>query len=99
MGGMPWCALWDLILSSRGFIGTKWIIQDGNYKGKSKVSRHEDKKRIKNPRVEKDKIVLVVNQAWNASFALLESTRKQLQHKDGTHLPLIYLTILRFMEQ
>ena len=72
------CPIWDLILASRGFIRTKQIIQDGNYKGKSKVSRHKDKKNIKNPPVEKDKIVLLVNQAWNASFARVEYNKKAI---------------------
>ena len=38
-------------------------------KAKAKLGDMKIKQCIKNPHVEKDKIVLVVNQAWNASFA------------------------------
>ena len=57
--------------------------QNGSYKmaitkAKAKLVDMKIKKCIKNPRVEKDEIVLVVNQAWNASFARVEYNKKAI---------------------
>ena len=57
--------------------------QNGSYKmaimkAKAKLGDMKIKQCIKNPHVEKDKIVLVVNQAWNASFARVEYNKKAI---------------------
>ena len=47
-------------------------------KAKVKLVDMKIKKCIKNPCVEKDEIVLVVNQAWNASFARVKYNKKAI---------------------
>ena len=78
MGCLYWCSLRNFAMASRRQQRTKWVIQYSNDKGETKFNQAKRSK-INEPTVAAPTdIVMLVNTAWEYSFARTDSNKKAI---------------------
>jgi hypothetical protein len=65
-------------LASRRFIQTNWFIQNGDFKGKERISIEEAKAMLSCAKVETYEIINIVNAAWEKSFARIQYKKRAI---------------------
>ena len=78
MGGVHWCPKWAFVLAGQQFSRAEWILQDGNHKSKNRVSIMKSAVlRVKHKSRDYE-VAVVVNAAWEKSFAWVECNKKAI---------------------
>ncbi len=73
-----WCSLWNVLLAGWWFFGAKWVIQNGINKEQKWDSAKKQWACFNNARIETYKILIILNSAWEKSFAWTDFNKEAI---------------------